>query len=624
MHKRHFCIAILTLCGIAAAPHARALGFGRIPESIAFGQALDLSVPLQIEAGEGPSPGCLRAVVSIGERQLPPAAVQVRLERTGEGAGGARVRVRSALVVQEPLVGVNLSVGCDGTLARHFVVFADPPASVTELPRVTEAAPTRVTAPSAASTHAESAAPRAPRPAAKPTPRSERAGAPIAWAQAVDATAAGAARPAKAAPPPEPALPRLRLEEPEALRHTAMLAVAAQEAALANATQVANAAQAAASAAEQRVAALERNLQDTRMDAAAQGAVMEQMRTGLARAEDQGRMQSALAVAVVAVTALALWLGWRLRALQRERQAGWWQGASAPIPSPERAVSVDNTSNNAPPASPAAALAAPAVDVSARMPDVQADVAQPPGHRTAVLPPTALVEHTLTRPVSVDELIDLEQQAEFFVLLGEEGAAIDLLRAHLRSTEGSSPLPYLNLLDIYRRRQDHGAYDRLCKRFTQRFDAVPPEWNADPSCQRDLQDYPVALATLQAVWRSPPEALAELENLLFRSRGGELYELQAYRDVLTLYAVARDLHRQIDHVTDHVDVLLPLGAAHDPTATLRHAGFDRLEPAGAHGVATTDDRPSAAIDLDLSDLDGPPESLAGEATPVFAPLVRGC
>ena len=65
-----------------------------------------------------------------------------------------------------------------------------------------------------------------------------------------------------------------------------------------------------------------------RDDAAAHRASMELMRQRLAQSEDQGRMQSMLAAVVAALLLLVLWLGWRVRALQRERQAAWWQGAA--------------------------------------------------------------------------------------------------------------------------------------------------------------------------------------------------------------------------------------------------------------------------------------------------------
>jgi hypothetical protein len=58
--------------------------------------------------------------------------------------------------------------------------------------------------------------------------------------------------------------------------------------------------------------------------------------------------------------------------------------------------------------------------------------------------------------MAVEELIDLEQQAEFFVVLGQDEAAIDLLNGHIDSSGDASPLPYLKLLEIHRRRGKRG------------------------------------------------------------------------------------------------------------------------------------------------------------------------
>jgi len=574
MISRPLSIAILACAGLAAASQALALGFGRIPESIPFGQTLDLTVPLRVETGESLAPGCVQAEVRMGEQHLPPGALQVALEPLGTSRDEWRVRLRSATVVQEPLVAVNLTVGCNGSVSRQFVVFADPPSTQAELPRVALADPPPA-APAAPAAAAPRAASGARPPAVKPA-RKAQAERPRARAQARSSAPAVAAR----SPAPKNPKPRLKLEEPEELLRAATLAVAAQDAALASAAQAASAAEAAASAAEQRLAAMEADLKSMRENAAAHRASMELMRQRLAQSEDQGRMQSLLASAVAALLLLVLWLGWRLRVLQRERQAAWWQGAAA----------------DAVAAAPAEAevLAEPAA-VSAAVSLDGPDTLPPPVQRSAPLPPAVQVEESLTRPVSVDELIDLEQQAEFFLVLGEEDAAVDLLMSHLRSTGGTSPLPYLKLLEIYRRHGDRDAYERMRRRFSQRFNAVAPDWEADPEQGRELQDYAAVLAALQAAWPQPLDAMAELENLLFRKRSGELFELPAYRDVLTLYAVARDLHRQLDQPANDVDVLLPLsaGAAASPSI------FDNLDSSYPEGAA--EDRPTAPVDLDLSE-----------------------
>ena len=53
MFQRPLSSALLLLAGFATVSPVRALGFGRVPESIPFAQPLDLSVPVQL----GDTPG---------------------------------------------------------------------------------------------------------------------------------------------------------------------------------------------------------------------------------------------------------------------------------------------------------------------------------------------------------------------------------------------------------------------------------------------------------------------------------------------------------------------------------------------------------------------------------------
>ena len=236
----------------------------------------------------------------------------------------------------------------------------------------------------------------------------------------------------------------------------------------------------------------------------------------------------------------------------------------------------------------------------------------PPGSFTApgLTPPAAERAGSL-RDVTIEELIDLEQQAEFFVVLGQDEAAIDLLVEHLRSTGGGSPLPYLKLLEIHHRRGNRDAYDRTRSRFNQRFNAYAPEWEAGLEHGLDLEDYPGIVPRLQQAWPRPLDAMAELEALLFRKSHGELFDLPAYRDVLFLYSLARDLlDREAAHSGD-VDLLLPLsdGGQFRPTAPHPYFGLERRSVFDGSG---SDEAPTAPVDLDLSS--------ANEPLRIFAPL----
>jgi pilus assembly protein FimV len=233
-----------------------------------------------------------------------------------------------------------------------------------------------------------------------------------------------------------------------------------------------------------------------------------------------------------------------------------------------------------------------------------------PMQRTEPLPPQPTIDAAAARDVSIEELIDLEQQAEFFVVLGQDDAAIDLLVEHLRNTGGGSPLPYLKLLEIYHRLGEREHYERMRTRFNHRFNAYAPAWGVDLQAGRSLDSYPGVIPRLQQVWSRPLDAMAELEALLFRKSRGELFDLPAYREVLFLYSLARDLLDREAAAGDNVDLLLPLSDGGEFSSTspapfiatsTDHTSADR-----AAGLRAT-----AAVDFDLSADTGPATSLLG-------------
>jgi pilus assembly protein FimV len=170
------------------------------------------------------------------------------------------------------------------------------------------------------------------------------------------------------------------------------------------------------------------------------------------------------------------------------------------------------------------------------------------------------------RELSVEELIDLEQQAEFFVVLGQDDAAIDLLMGLVRSSGGQSPMPYLKLLEIYRRLGYQDAYDRIRERFNKRFNGVAPSIDVDPVSGFDLTDYPDMLGRIQAAWSQPQQVLTMIERLIPRAPGDveTLFDLEAFAELLFLTRIARDLS-DIESGLHGVDFLLPLDA--DPLIT---------------------------------------------------------
>jgi hypothetical protein len=589
---------------------AAALGFSGVPTGVVLGAPLDIAVRLVLDPGEALEARCVTADVALGARRLSPGALDISVESRGDAG---RVRIRSSVVVDEPVVELAVAVGCASRLERRYVLLADPPALVSATAPPAAAAPAVADAPAAA-TGPVAAAPRA-------TPAREATARPRAERPPRAAPAAGRPRPPGAAASPRTeARPRLQLDEArittQAAAPSAAAAAAIDEAlaAVAEAASAARATAAAASAAQARVSELEATVVQLRAEAASQRREAEALRARAVADADRAGWVMPLALAVLALAGLAGWLAWRLRALDAERQRAWRAAAAAATaaaPAPPASVTSPIPLVTSVLPGPTAAAAPRAPEPAPRFvtpppPPPPAPAEEGAAERTALLPPSAPPDDG--RDVSIEELLDLEQQAEFFVVLGQDDAAIDLLAEHLRQSGGGSPLPYLKLLEIYRRLGTRDAYDRLRERFNARFNAYAPGWDADLQQGRVLEDYTGVLPRLQRVWPRPLDAMAELEALMFRRSRGDLFELPAYREVLLLYAVARDLHEREAGKGGDVDLLLPLADGGDFSSTAP-APLQVAAGAGAAALGTPDDgavgRPSLDLDLDLTDRPSP-------------------
>lgn len=628
-------IVSVTLALTLPAGPALALGFGQVRTQALLGQPLNLALPVSLGEGETLTSECAAAEILAGDSVVQPVNVRTRVTQ-GRDAGEAVLRIVTTVPIDEPVLSITVSAGCPTRITRTLVVLADPPLVSTVAPTVAAApdggarnaaAGAAMPAPAAEGSSTE-AAPRATRPSAPPratrraaprtaaTPRPQEAGsAPVAIAAPSSrATAPAAAR----AVAPVAGRPRLQLDGGQVgMTAAAAAALAAADEQVAAARTAAAAAEAAASAAQQRAQALEAEMVQLRAAAKAQTAALDALRAQIAsdqaQRQQQGWLIPLLLGALALLAAVAVWLAFRLR---EQRPAGrtsvWWDKAgpaSVPASPYGSEPSEYGTSSLFKPsaAAPLKVASAPApltphepsrfgdgLDSLMAPPTVPAPVPVPPPPAPAAPARDEVAESK--RPVSVDEQIDLEQQADFFIALGHDESAIDLLMAHLRSTGGGTPLPFLKLLEIHRRRGDREAYERTRVRFNQRFNSVAPEWQADPQGGRSLDAYPLVVGRIQHAWPNPLDSMAELEALLFRrGAGSEMFDLPAYQEVLFLYQLARDLHQaeQPDEASN-VDVLLPIGGAAGAAAAAGE-GSIVLRPEFNDGRAVTLD-----LDLDLS------------------------
>lgn len=365
-------------------------------------------------------------------------------------------------------------------------------------------------------------------------------------------------------------------------------------------------------------------------------------------------LTAALAVLLLAAVAVAAWLYSKLRGKKPGAPGGWWQGAaeaeetSVSAPADLSRTSVEFVHRAGDPDGPRAGSASARlgeppsvlrpVAPAPTMPMDHADHVSAPhaglGAAISVASLSALRDSQLgtspsaaansgkpartepLREVSVEELIDLEQQAEFFVVLGQDDAALDLLEGHVQSTTGASPLPFLKLLEMYQRLNRRDDYERVQSAFNERFNAYAPAWESDLQQGHTLVDYPGVVERLQALWAAPAHAMDVLEKSLTRpDNDAETFDLPAYRELLFLYAVARDLSEREAKDRDAVDLLLPVtDTAHvDPS----HGVLDdnEVEPLMATRPVKAQPQvlPSISLDLQLDDLTPPPPAAQAPA-----------
>ncbi|HSV69172.1 MAG TPA: hypothetical protein VLI72_03600 [Methylibium sp.] len=595
---------------------ASALGFGALPSSATLGQALDLRVPLRLEPGEDVAPECVSAEVQFGETVQQRGTTTATLEPALPGARERTVRVLTTTRIAEPVVTVEIVVGCAARSSRRFTLFADPPLYTPPASGVAAASPGPATTPGPAAASSTTVAAAASPPAAQASAAPPRRAAKRTRPR-TGATAPAPARTpttASAAPraPATPAVPvavadstsRLKLATLEEGANPGATAASAPSPELLAAAEAASAASAAAAAASARVAEVEASGVRLRAEFDKAQQTINELKTRLQQGE-AARSDEVLVYGLgglaLLLAALLIWM-WRQREQEREASA-WLEQAAAAHPrpgTPEGDAATAEAMAFAP--QPSAPLSAP-VGFDDTQAASRAGLTSRPGGLGPISAPAPLAQER--REVSVEELIDLEQQAEFFIVLGQDEAAIDLLMGHLRSTADTSPLPYLKLLEICKRRGDRKEYERLRERFNSRFSARAPEWETDLQGGLTLEDYPAVVRRLQSLWFQPQRAMEVLQATLLREPGdadtqqADSFDLPAYRELMLLYSVARDLSETTTNGIGAVDLLLPL----DESGTGAPAPvFERL-------VATTslEAQPSVhkplEVDLPLDDAD---------------------
>lgn len=550
---------------------ASALSLGQSQGQVVLGAPLDLVFQLQPESGSDVAASCVAAELQLGDRRVDSGRVYVT-PLPSRGGQTAAVRVRASVTVDEPVVVVQLSAGCQSRVSRSYTFFAELPEAAPRSAMPVDLAQLS-SAPAAAATAAgtslppATAEPRRAPPAAAPKrtpapPRTAPAKQPLkavvkAPTPALAPVPAPTPAPAVAAAQPPQAESRLRMEpleawsgptaaggNPGAVPQGRTESVAKSPGADAVAQPPAGSGVDAGTQepADARVLALEAQMLALKAREASQNASLTQMRSELAalQARDEGSIWTVPLLAALAIALAALgWLLLRLRSLaQSPQQQAWLHsvdaslraggGAQEPVTgslfdAAEHATTVAGTELQ-----PASA----AHDEGAR-PDF--------GPATVLAVPVVAAAPRVRDVVKPEELFDVRQQAEFFTSVGEYEQAIAVMRKHIAQHQDSSPLAYLELLGLFYQLSRKNEFDALRAQFEQHFAARVPEMAQFAQRGKSLEHYPELLATIEALW--PTDEVGDLlESYLFRHQGpdsGVLFDLAAFDDLLLLQAVAR-------------------------------------------------------------------------------------
>ncbi|TFZ05142.1 hypothetical protein EZ313_00210 [Ramlibacter henchirensis] len=552
-----FGLRAVACCAAAllGAPDALALSLGRMQGAPLIGRPLQLSLPVTLQSDE--ELACLRA--ELQQPDVLSVPLTWRLDRNA--AGATVLRLSSTQVVQEPVITVKVVVGCNDQLTQGYVLLADPPPARESVPLVAEAqapAPTAAPAPPAAkpSRRAEPAPaarqdgtgretaiaapaqPPAVRKQANDAPSGEKSAPPqrLARAPAPKAPASPAAAPASEGRPRlQVDLLDIAIDQAPALKVSTSIAPPAANAL--TRTEAVAAWQQINSPPEDPLAA-ERAQAKAQADAVQ--AELRALREQTRRQSEQLQKlveERNFARDILSGIAGAVALGFALLLWRRSRETAggpWWQKSAAPAPvaAKEDSSFVDSSFPEEP-------------DHPVRLaPEPDSGWAPAKAGPASVLGTARIAESAFgrSRLPSAEELLDVQDKANFFIAVGQPEKAIELLESRLMEHLGASPFLWLDLLDLCRKLNRRDDYERVRSAFQKAFAARMPRFEDASTSTEGIERYPKALSRIALLWPTS-RVLQEIEHSLFEepAPGSIQFDLEASRDLLLLYSIALDV-----------------------------------------------------------------------------------
>ena len=168
--------------------------------------------------------------------------------------------------------------------------------------------------------------------------------------------------------------------------------------------------------------------------------------------------------------------------------------------------------------------------------------ASPPA---AAAPAPQIPSPSITEVLTAQALFDVQEQADFYASIGENDQAIEILQTHIAEHESSSPLAYMELLQLLYRLGRTDTFEQVRDKFQNHFNVKVPDFLGFARKGMDLwSGYPEALGKIEAIWPTD-DVQALLRSLIVRQPSSEFviqdvrFDLAAFDDLLMLYNVAQ-------------------------------------------------------------------------------------
>ena len=213
------------------------------------------------------------------------------------------------------------------------------------------------------------------------------------------------------------------------------------------------------------------------------------------------------------------------------------------------------------------------------------------------MPATTKLQALPSRPINSEQLFDVRQQADFFVSLGQTDQAVQILEKQINDHGETSPLIYLDLLQIFHSLNLKTDFRQFREDFNLLFNARVPEFASFRNEGKSLEEYPHVLAHITALW-STRKALMVIEASIFRDSLDDRsspFDLAAFRDLLLLHAIAQSFTIREEPTSD----LAPLRSDIAPISK-----GARLSPLSRPGAPASGPEANGTVDISLPPISG--------------------